>query len=113
MTYEKPEIPETPYSRHVPAEPTEPTRGEQLAERARTMWKNRPSLLELHYAIAARALIYSGFIAAGVGMTDDALDLHIADKMAQVEVNEDHILPLQELEWFVSEVGQMAQDMQD
>lgn len=112
MTYEKPEISETPYNRHIPAEPAQPSRTERTALRLKDMWDNRPSFWEMHSEVLMRAVMYSSFVAIGVGVADDALDIHIADRMAEVRVNPNQNFVVQEAQWLVSEVGKMAQDVE-
>ena len=108
MSYGKPEIPATRYNKHLPAEPAEPTRMERVVDRAKHLWENRPSMLELQWELGWRLAMGSAVVALAVGVADDSLDLHLADRMSHVKVDPTSNVIVQEVQQFVHEVGVQA-----
>lgn len=102
-----PEIPQTPYNRHIPAEQQGESRMLRLRKGARTAWDHRPSLVELHLYTIPMVFLIGGL---AVGIADETLDLHLAHKMAQVQVEPHSNVMYRVLEAAVHHVGVNAQD---
>lgn len=101
----RPEIPATRYSNRIPAEEYEISRAHYGLERAAQAWQNRPSLGEIAFIYLPVGMILAG---AGVAIADEALELHLAKRMANVRVNESRNEVVQEFQKIVQQIGEQA-----
>ena len=102
----QPQIPETPYNRHIPAVDDGESRAEHAYVQARDLWSRRPSLFEFHFYTLPLALIIGG---TAIGMADEALGLHIARDMAQVQVEPHSNIVDRSIERVIHDMGVQAQ----
>lgn len=107
-------IPATPYSREIPIRNETRDRMTRVAARAQEWWDNRPSLTEmalrLHLQYIPIAVIAG---ALAVATTDEALDLHLADRAAAVQPDPHSNEIVQLGQEVIHQIGVEAKDLED